>query len=92
MMIRRGRLSREDAIDLVTRHDGKFPNVYLGIALDEILDDIGLTKDQFVAICDRFTNKRLFVTDRQGDLIRDAAGNLARTNADNVTDPAGSDS
>jgi N-acetyl sugar amidotransferase len=93
MMIRRGRLSREDAIDMVKRHDGKFPGSYLGVGLDEVLADIGMTTDDFVAVCDRFTNKRLFVTDRHGELVRDAAGNLTRTNDDNVEDgsagPAG---
>jgi N-acetyl sugar amidotransferase len=87
MMVRRGRLSRADAIDLVTRHDGKFPVSYLGVSLDEILDDIGMTQEEFVAVCDRFTNKRLFVTDRHGELVRDEHGNLARTNDDNLSEP-----
>lgn len=84
MMVRRGRLSRADAVDLVKRHDGKFPSTYLGVGLDEILSDIGMTMDEFVAVCDRFTNRRLFVTDRHGELVRDAAGNLTRVNDDNV--------
>lgn len=84
MMVRRGRLSRSDAVDLVRRHDGLFPTTYLGVELAEILADIGMTMDEFVAVCDRFTNKRLFLTDRHGDLIKDASGNLTRTNDDNV--------
>ena len=86
MMIRRGRLNRSDAVDLVRRHDGRFPHSYLGVTLDEILHDIGMTMDDFVAVCDRFTNKRLFVTDRHGALVRDADGNLTRTNDDNPVD------
>ena len=30
-----------------------------------------MTFDEFMAVCDRFTNKRLFVTDRHGELVRD---------------------
>jgi N-acetyl sugar amidotransferase len=86
MMVRRGRLSRSDAVDLVRRHDGRFPTSYLAVSLEEILADIGMTMDEFVAVCDRFTNKRLFVTDRHGELVKDAAGNLTRTNDDNVED------
>jgi N-acetyl sugar amidotransferase len=88
MMVRRGRIDRADAIDLVTRHDGRYPASYLGVGLDEILHDIGLTRVEFDAVCDRFTNKRLFVTDRHGELVRDADGNLTRTNDDNVDGPA----
>jgi hypothetical protein len=31
--IRRGRLSRRDGIELVRRHDGRFPSEYLGCSL-----------------------------------------------------------
>jgi hypothetical protein len=37
-----------------------------------------------VAICDRFTNKKLFVTDSQGRLEKDRLGNLTKLNYDNV--------
>jgi hypothetical protein len=84
MMVRRGRLSRSDAVELVRLHDGRFPHSYLGVPLEEILDDIGMTMDEFVAVCDRFTNRRLFVTDRHGDLVKDQQGNLAKINDDNL--------
>jgi N-acetyl sugar amidotransferase len=83
MMVRRGRLSRTDAIELVKAHDGAYPSEYLGVTLDDMLDDIDMTREQFDAVCDRFTNKRLFKTDRRGELLRDARGNLVRTNDDN---------
>ena len=82
--VRRGRLSRADAVELVRRHDGKFPWTYLGTSLEEILDDIEMSLDEFVHTCDRFTNKRLFVCDARGDLVRDARGNLTKINDDNV--------
>jgi len=82
--IRRGRLSREDGIKLVKIHDGKFPWSYLGCPLDEILKEIGMTLDDFVKVCGRFTNKKLFVCDARGDLVKDREGNLTKINYDNV--------
>jgi N-acetyl sugar amidotransferase len=84
MQVRRGRLSREDAVKLVKMHDGRYPWTYLGVPLDEILGRIGMSKEEFDAICDRFTNKKLFVCDRHGEPIRDDGGNLVKVNDDNV--------
>lgn len=88
MQIRRGRLTREDAVRLVTMHDGKFPSVYLGYPVEEVLSEIGMTIAEFHAVCDRFTNRKLFRTDRHGELMRDASGSLIKLNTDNVTEPA----
>jgi hypothetical protein len=51
-----------------------------------MLDELDLTMDEFVAICDRFTNKRLFETDRHGNLARDRHGNLTKVNYDNLVE------
>jgi N-acetyl sugar amidotransferase len=82
--IRRGRLLRRDAIQLIKRHDGKFPWEYLGCPIDEVLNDIDLTLDEFVKVCDRFTNKRLFECNASGGLLKDSKGNLTKINYDNV--------
>ena len=82
--VRRGRITREDALTLVKMHDGKFPWSYLGCPLEEILRDIDMTLDEFIAVCDRFTNKRLFKCDSRGNLIKDRDGNLTKINYDNV--------
>lgn len=74
--IRRGRLSRADAVSLVKLHDGKFPWTYLGRPIDQILDEINMSMDEFRKVCDRFTNKRLFKLDNRGDPMRDRGGNL----------------
>ena len=58
--IRRGRLAREEAFDLMRRLDGRFPWTYLGKPLKDILDRIDVTVDEFVTVCDRFTNRRIF--------------------------------
>jgi N-acetyl sugar amidotransferase len=84
MQIRRGRLTRADAIEIVKRHDGRFPNSYLGCSLAEILDAIGMTAEEFRQVCDRFTNKKLFLRDASGALVRDRDGNLPKTNYDNA--------
>lgn len=81
--IRRGRLSREDAVRLVRMHDGKFPSVYLGCPIEEVLREIDMTQDEFVRVCDRFTNKKLFVCDARGALVKDREGNLTKVNYDN---------
>lgn len=82
--IRRGRISREDGIVLVKKHDGKFPWTYLGKSLNDILEPLGMSIDEFIAICDRFTNKKLFQTDPRGNLIKDRHGNLTKINYDNL--------
>ena len=81
--IRRDRLSRRDAIKLVKMHDGKFPWSYLGCHLEEILADIDMTLDEFIQTCDRFTNKKLFICDHLGHLVKDNKGNLTKINYDN---------
>lgn len=82
--IRRGRLSRTDGIDLMRIHDGKFPWEYLGKPLEKILAPLDLTVDEFVAICDKFTNKKIFVKDDDGRLKKDRHGNLTKINYDNA--------
>lgn len=83
--IRRGRLAREDGIKIVKMRDGKFPWTYLGYKIEDILKEIDLSLDEFISICDRFTNKRLFVCDARGNLVKDSDGNLTKINYDNVT-------
>lgn len=89
LQVRRGRLSREDAIKLVKMHDGKFPGDYLGVPIKEVLDDIDMTLDEFIQVCDRFTNKKLFVCDSRGKLVKDKEGNLTKINYDNVPEEIG---
>lgn len=77
--IRRGRITRQDGIALVNRHDGKFPWTYLGKPLHEILAPLDMTVEDFVKVCDRFTNKKIFKTDARAALIKDNKGNLIKT-------------
>ena len=86
--LRRGRITREDALAMVRQHDGRFPWSYLGKPLEQILAPLDLPVDEFVRICDRFTNKKLFVRDGRGELLKDRHGNLTKLNYDNVTTSA----
>ena len=84
MHIRRGRISREEAMQVVKERDGAFRWTYLDKKLEDILEPIGITVDEFIKICDEFTNKKLFLTDKNGKLIKDKNGNLTKINYDNV--------
>jgi len=81
--VRRGRITRQDAIEMVTARDGKFPWSYLGKPLAEILEPLGMTTDEFIKVCDRFTNKKIFKRDASGALVKDRHGNLEKLNHDN---------
>lgn len=81
--IRRGRLSRQDGLDAVRRLDGRFPWEYLGKSLADILAPLEMDVGEFVRICDKFTNRKIFVRDGKGNLIKDAHGNLTKVSYDN---------
>lgn len=82
--VRRGRMSRQDALEIVKARDGRFPWIYLGKPLPEILEPLEMTVDEFIRVCDRFTNKKIFKTDAAGALLRDRNGNLQKLNDDNL--------
>lgn len=82
--IRRGRLTRQDGKEAVKRLDGRFPWEYLGKSLEDILQPLDMTVDEFIRICDKFTNKKIFKRDVSGALIKDDRGNLTKTNDDNT--------
>lgn len=76
--IRRGRLTRDEAIKIVEMHDGIFPSTYLGKPLAEILEPLDISEEDFVKICDRFTNKKIFETDVTKKLKKKKDGSLIR--------------
>ncbi len=78
--IRRGRLSRDLGLEVVKRHDGRYPSSYLGRPLREILAEIGMTVEEFDRVCDRFTNRRLFQLDNKGQPMRQPDGSLIKVN------------
>lgn len=81
--IRRGRLTRRDGLEAVRRLDGNIPSEYLGKPLAEILRPLDLGVDEFIRLCDKFTNKKIFKRDASGALLKDRSGNLTKINYDN---------
>ena len=81
--IRRGRITRQEGLDVVRKHDGRFPWTYLGKDLPDILKPLDMKVDEFIKIADKFTNKKLFKTDRRGNLVKDRHGNLEKILYDN---------
>ena len=70
-------------MNIVKNLDGKFPWTYLDKPLEEILEPLDITVDEFIKTCDEFTNKKLFKVDRNGKLVKDKKGNLTKVNYDN---------
>ena len=91
MHVRRGRLPRPDALELVKRHDGKFPWTYLGKPLEEMLrrhrHDL---RRVHAGVRPVHEQAAVRLTDRRGELDRDDRdGKLTKINYDNVTDERG---
>ena len=72
--IRRKRLTRKKSVIINKNKSGKFPHTYLGVKLDEILKEIDCTKNEFMEICDSFTNKKLFKCDANNRIIKNKDG------------------
>ena len=73
-------MTREEALKINQEQSGKFPEESLGHKLSEILDEINCTREEFVEICDKFTNKSLFVCNNKNELIKDEKLNLMLKN------------
>ncbi|MCR4331270.1 MAG: N-acetyl sugar amidotransferase [Sulfuricaulis sp.] len=73
--VRAGRISRTDALDWLSRHDGLFPHTYAGVTIEEVLDRIGMKRRELDVIMDRFTNEELFSgkTDRCRPILKEFA-------------------
>jgi hypothetical protein len=68
-------MSRDEAIEkLRESSEGQVPWKYI----PDFLEYLNITKDEFEQVLDRFTNRRLFLCDDDGHLIKDEKGNLTR--------------
>ncbi len=65
--IRRGRLARGDAVNMVQRLEGRFPWSYLGVSLGAILGEIGMDLAAFREVVDRFANPKLLKKSEDGE-------------------------
>jgi N-acetyl sugar amidotransferase len=77
--IRNNRLSRIEALKLIKSNEGKIPLEYF----DDFLKNFDLSKDEFLKICEKWTNKEIFKTDEHGILYRDENNNLEKKKYDN---------
>jgi N-acetyl sugar amidotransferase len=81
--VRRGRITRSEAMEIVKHLDGRFPATYLGKPIEKILEPLEMSVDEFIKVCDKFTNKKIFKKDASGALVKDRRGNLEKINFDN---------
>lgn len=81
--IRRKRITREDGLRIIEKHEGKFPKRYLGKKIEDILSEIDITLEEFHNLCEKFTNKKLFQQNKDGSLKRDSYGNLIKNDYEN---------
>ena len=79
VQIRLNWINREDGMKLVKEYEGKLPEKYL----DEFLKQWDMSRDEFLQITEKFTNKELFKKDENGNLIRNEFGNIEKINYDN---------
>ena len=82
-MIRRNKITREEALNLVKKIEGEYPKSYMGKSLKKILQKIDMTEEEFIKICDNFNNKKIFKTDQSGKLIKDEYSSLIKLKYDN---------
>jgi N-acetyl sugar amidotransferase len=76
--IRRGKLTRDEAIKINDEKSGIYPSQYMGYDLHDILEEINCTIEEFDKICDNFTNHDIFKCDNQSKLIKKDDGSLIR--------------
>lgn len=73
--IRAGRMTRQEALEKLRQSsEGLVPWKYV----PDLLEYLGITREKFIGVLDRFTNRRLFVCDESGALVKDGNGNLTR--------------
>jgi len=77
--IRNARINRKQGLELVKKYEGRIPTKYL----DELLESAEMSYEEFIRICEKFTNKELFKKDQNGKLLRDKEGNIEKKNYDN---------
>lgn len=69
--VRNGSISRAEAVRLVERYDGRYPKE----CVERFSEEFGISKQEFDAMCEPFTNRALFEPGQAG-LKRDDDGSL----------------
>ena len=55
----------------------------MGKPLKSILKNLNISLKEFIKICDKFTNKKIFKCDSSGKLIKNRNNELIKTKYDN---------
>ena len=77
--IMQGRISREQGLKLVKQYEGKIPRKYL----KKFLEFADMSMDDFIGICNEFTNKEIFKVDENQNVVRDKSGEVIKLKYDN---------
>jgi N-acetyl sugar amidotransferase len=80
MQVRRGEWARDVAAMHARIYEGDVPTSYLGVPIQHILSNIGLSLYKFAGICDEFTNRDLFQCNDDGTLSEDYDGARIKVN------------
>lgn len=64
--IRRGKISREEAVKTANSCDGSFPSMYMGVKITDILYSIGMASGKYGEVERKFANPELFDFDTWG--------------------------
>ena len=83
MQIRRARLTRNEGVEIVRLHDGRFPHRCIDDDLENVLARIGLTLGDFEKIADNFTNRSIFETTSEGNFVRRPDGSPRKLEEEN---------
>jgi len=67
--IRRKRITREEGKEMVLMYNGKYPRTYLGKPLEEVLEPLEISIEEYIEIENKFANKELFEI-RKGKIPR----------------------
>ena len=69
--IRNNRMTRTEGLKIVNTYEGEIPKK----CLKWFLKEFELEFEEFLKICDKFTNKKIFKTDTNGNILHDEEGN-----------------
>lgn len=71
--VRAGVVSRAEALEWVRAHDGRFPHKYLGVDVNDVLDQVGVRFADLLKIANQFTQWDLFCNDGERLVLKEAA-------------------
>lgn len=75
ILIRRNLIGRDMALKLLEKHERRsFPHHHLGKNLSDILEPLNMSIDEFVSICDMYTNPEIFTTNADGSFVKFSDG------------------